>query len=86
MSDDIPEVRATAALQRVATLGARRTALVAETAQVTAELREACIEAARAQASRKRLRELSGVSHAYLYDWLRDAGVDMKPRRPRKKP
>lgn len=75
---DIPEVRAAKALQHAVKLGERRRALTVELEQVNAELREACAEAARAGASRRRISQLVGVSRPSLYEWLKNAGVDAR--------
>jgi hypothetical protein len=83
---DLPEKRQVAALERVAKAGQKRARLLSEAEDALRELQEACIDAARAGASRTRVRELAGVSASTLYPWLNEAGVNMRPIRPKKAP
>ncbi|MFB7747421.1 hypothetical protein [Streptomyces sp. NPDC056132] len=78
---DLPEEAAAAALRVVAELGQQRAELLAQADALTPRLREAAVSAARAGATRSRVRELAGVSPKTLYAWLDDAGVAIRPNR-----
>ncbi|MFE4778032.1 hypothetical protein [Streptomyces sp. NPDC056713] len=78
---ELPEEQRAAALRQVAEIGSRRTQLLAEAEQLTDPLREAAIEAARVGAQRNRIRELAGISSKTLYNWLDEAGLEVRTTR-----
>jgi hypothetical protein len=53
------------------------------TAAAQAAVERAAVEAARAGASRNRIREEAGVSPRVLYAWLEKAGLPVRPKRPK---
>lgn len=84
MHMEIPEKQQAEALQQVAIIGAKRAEALATVDQLTIELREASLKAARQGAGRSRIRELAKISQSTLYQWLDAAGIEVQPRRPRK--
>ncbi|MEU7191744.1 hypothetical protein [Streptomyces sp. NPDC045369] len=75
----IPEEGQAAALRAVARAKRERDEAVA---RHDARVQAAAIDAARAGATRTRIKELAGVSSRTLYGWLAEAGLDIRPKRP----
>jgi hypothetical protein len=79
---EIPEEKQAAALKVVAQVGKRRADAQAEADRILAEeVRPAVLEAARLGANRSRIRVLAGVGPDTLYSWLREAGLEVRPKR-----
>ncbi|MFF2902706.1 hypothetical protein [Streptomyces sp. NPDC057966] len=77
------EEQQAAALRKVADLGAKRAKHLKAADEVLVDLRKAVGEAARLSAPRRRTQELAGVGTAQFYEWLREAGIDVrKPKKP----
>ncbi|MFI1890740.1 hypothetical protein [Streptomyces jumonjinensis] len=82
----IPEEEQAAALRAVADAGARRAALLAQADEILdGEIRPAAVHAAQVGADRNRIRELARVGPAKLYEWLQEAGLPVRPKRPAQK-
>ncbi|GHJ24442.1 hypothetical protein [Streptomyces albus] len=80
---EIPEEAHANALRSVAHAAADRDAAQAELQRRTNALRDAAVAAARAGAARTRIKALAGVSSRTLYGWLTDAGIEVRPKRPK---
>lgn len=81
---EIPEEAQAAALRDVAELGAKRAGLLAQAADLLTQLEPAAVRAVEAGAQRNRVRELAQVSPNLLYNWLRAAGLEVRPKRTSK--
>jgi len=78
---EIPEKAQAEALTDVARLGAARADALAQVEAITAQLEQASVRAARAGASRGRIKELAQVSPTTLYGWLDKAGIPTNRRK-----
>lgn len=79
---EIPEKQQAEALAEVARISAERDAARAELNRLMEELREASIHAAKVGAGRTRIRELAKLSARTFYDWLNEAGLEVRAKRP----
>ncbi|MQS17997.1 hypothetical protein F7Q99_40120 [Streptomyces kaniharaensis] len=81
---DIPEVAQAAALAEVAKLGHDRGELLRQADELLTRIKPAAVKAVQAGAGRNRVRELAGVSTTLWYEWLDEAGIQVRPRAAKK--
>ncbi|MFB7493073.1 hypothetical protein ACFCZC_20820 [Bacillus subtilis] len=74
-SMEIPEKAQAEALARVAELGTQRAQLLADAKALLPQIKEAALAAARIDAPRSRIQQLSKVSTAVVYGWFDEAGL-----------
>ncbi|MEU3565392.1 hypothetical protein [Kitasatospora sp. NPDC006786] len=83
---EIPEEQHAQALRRVAAAAELRDRAEALVARLTQRVERASVEAAQVGTNRSRIREVAGVSPRTMYGWFADAGLEIRPKRPAKKP
>ncbi|MFI5752460.1 hypothetical protein ACIBBE_42940 [Streptomyces sp. NPDC051644] len=81
--DALREERQAAALRRVADLGAERARHLKAADDLLEPLGKAVGDAARLNAPRRRTQELAQVGSGLFYQWLKDAGIDVRPKKSR---
>ncbi|MFJ2477967.1 hypothetical protein ACIOWI_34220 [Streptomyces sp. NPDC087659] len=82
---ELPEERQLAALRSVVAAAHERAEAEAALERAVGTLREAVTEAVRTGAPRGRVRELASISPSTLYDWLGQAGIEVRTKRSARK-